>query len=360
MSLQSEQLAGNGLRKVTVGLGAGLAALGASATMTYGYMQARDYQEYRAQWIELQSLLAATEYEKCQIEAQNVVPSSRYFSGAQSVLQQCRFGLAQQQAARQDYSGAIASALLIPASDEKLHQQAQPLIQDWSNAVVKQGQTLFQAGQLEAAIAQLRALPAELPVAQGREATIQRWQADWTQSETALKTAQELLGRGQWLAAKTALGKVSGVEFWQRKAKPLMVKADAGIARVEQYQAEQQPYVSPAALAAAPSAVYTPPAWDDAPVSSGSWPSEPAAPSDYWEEPGAAPAPVQASSYVPPSVTTSPAAAAPSAPGFDQSVEGLYQSYKDQGQGTWDAWGQACADSGGRLVDQGPESACLP
>ncbi|NJR68237.1 MAG: hypothetical protein HC771_05855 [Synechococcales cyanobacterium CRU_2_2] len=108
MSLQSEQFAGNGLRKIGAGVGAGLATLGVSAALTYGYLQVRDYQESHRQWVKLQSLEKAGEYEGCLAQAQAIVPASRYFEGAQSLVQQCRLGRAQQQAEQQEYVAAIA------------------------------------------------------------------------------------------------------------------------------------------------------------------------------------------------------------------------------------------------------------
>ncbi|NJR68238.1 MAG: hypothetical protein HC771_05860 [Synechococcales cyanobacterium CRU_2_2] len=223
---------------------------------------------------------------------------------------------------------------------------------------MQQGKDLLEAGQLEAAIAKLKLLPAESPVDKERETTIKRWQADWTQSKNAIQNAEDFLERGQWLSAKQSLASVASIGFWQRKAKPLIAKADAGIALVEQYAAEQYQQPPAAALAAAPSAVYTPPAWDT-PAEYSSPPEE-----SWQPAPGAppAPAPPQSPSYAAEYSAPPPVAAAqpPSTASFDQAVEGLYQSYKNQGQGTWDAWGQACADSGGQVIDQGPESACLP
>ncbi|NJM56216.1 MAG: hypothetical protein HC857_00435 [Synechococcales cyanobacterium RU_4_20] len=247
MSLQSEQFAGNGLRKIGAGVGAGLATLGVSAALTYGYLQVRDYQESHRQWVKLQSLEKAGEYEGCLAQAQAIVPASRYFEGAQSLVQQCRLGRAQQQAEQQEYVAAIASALMIPKSSGDTYYQAQPFIQTWSDAVMQQGKDLLEAGQLEAAIAKLKLLPAESPVDKERETTIKRWQADWTQSKNAIQNRRRFLERGQWLSAKQSLASVASIGFWQRKAKPLIAKADAGIALVEQYAAEQyqQP---PAAL----------------------------------------------------------------------------------------------------------------
>ncbi|NJN29334.1 MAG: hypothetical protein HC824_01815 [Synechococcales cyanobacterium RM1_1_8] len=68
-----------------------------------------------------------------------------------------------------------------------------------------------------------------------------------------------------------------------------------------------------------------------------------------------APAPPAPTAFNPPISAPAPA---PSANNFDQRVEQLYRSYVDQGQGSWDAWNQACMASGGYVVDQGPDAGC--
>ncbi len=338
MSLQSEQFAGNGLRKLTFALGTGLATLGVSAALTYGYLELKEYREAQAQWSQAKTFAQANNFDGCLSQTQGIQPSSRYFSNAQLLMQQCRLGLAQVQAGDKDYVAAIESALLIPESMEETYSEAQPLIRDWSGAVAEQGEELLEAGKLSDAIATLRRLPG--PASSDVEATVNRWTADWNKSESAIETAESLLARGQWLAAKQSLDAVADMSYWTQKAEPLMARAEAGIAQVEQYELEQARSRS-AALAAAPRATYTPPAIVS-PTPAVSAPAAPAAP--RYSAPPAPP----------------PVAVAPPAIGFDQSVESLFQSYRSQGQGTWDAWTQACRDSGGQIVDQGPEAACLP
>lgn len=341
MSLQSEQFAGNGLRKITFALGTGLATLGVSAALTYGYLELQKYREVQSQWSKAQAFAQASDFDGCLSQTQVIQPQSRYFSKAQLLMQQCRLGQAQVQAKDENFVAAIESALLIPESAQETYSEAQSMIQDWSDVVTAQGQTLLEAGKLEDAIATLRRLPE--PVNADVETTVTRWSSDWEKSESAIQTADDLLARGQWLAAKQSLEEVSDVSYWAQKAKPLLARAEAGIAQVEQYEREQARVRS--ALAAAPRATYTPPAVVS-PAPAAAVAPAPAAPA--------------APRYSPPPAPPPPVAVAPPSLGFDQSVESLYQSYRSQGQGTWDAWTQACRDSGGQIVDQGPEAACLP
>ena len=335
MSIQSEQFAKNGLKKLLFVAGSGLFAFSAAAALTYGYFQGKSYRHERSQWVALQGLAAAENYESCRSQG-NALPSrSRFYSEAQTLVQQCSLGLARQHASDQELTEAITVALSITTPNGQLQNEAQGLVTQWSGQVVKQGEKLLQAGELDNAIAVLRELPPESPTASSIESTIQGWQKQWSQSEAAVKESTALLERGQWLSAKNQLEGVASITYWQQKKKPLLEKAEAGIAEVARYEAEQ---ARQRAIAAAPRYDYQPP------------PPSQAAPSYQ--------APVTA--YVPPAPAPAPAPAAPTISGFDRQVESLYNSYVAQGQNSWDAWIQACQASGGYIVDQGPQSGCAP
>ena len=331
MSIQSEQFAKNGLKKLLFVAGSGLFAFSAAAALTYGHLQGKSYRQERSQWVALQGLAAAENYESCRSQGNALPSQSRFYSEAQTLVQQCSLGLARQHASDQELTEAITVALSITTPDGQLQNEAQGLVTQWSGQVVKQGEKLLQAGQLDNAIAVLRELPSESPTASSIESTIQGWQRQWGQSEVAVQEATDLLAQGQWLAAKNKLDGVASITHWQQQKKPLLEKAEAGIAEVARYEAEQARLQ---AIAAAPRYNYQPPS------SSGRQPA-PAAPQT----------PVTA--YVPP-------AAAPRISSFDSQVESLYNSYVAKGQNSWDAWIQACQASGGYIVDQGPQSGCEP
>ena len=328
MSIQSEQFAKNGLKKLLFVAGSGLFAFSAAAALTYGYFQGKSYRQEHSQWIALQGLAASESYEACRSQG-NALPSrSRFYNEAQGLVQQCSMGLARRHANEQQLTDAIAVALSIKTPDGQLQNEAQALVTQWSGQIVKQGEQLLQAGDLDQAIAVLRELPAEAPTAGAIESTIQGWQKQWSQSEVAVQKTSELLEKGQWLAAKQQLEGVASITYWQQKKQPLLEQAEAGIAEVARYEAEQARLK---AIAAAPRYNY------QAPTTAA--PSAPAQP------------PVTA--YVPPR-------AQPSISSFDRQVESLYNSYVAQGQNSWDAWIQACQASGGYIVDQGPQSGCQP
>ncbi len=329
MSIQSEQFAKNGLKKLLFVAGSGLLAVSAAAALTYGYLQGKAYRQERSQWVALQGLAALEDYEACRSQGNALPSQSRFYSEAQTLVQQCSMGLARQQANDQELSQAITTALSITTPDGQLQNEAQALVTQWSGQIVKQGEQLLQGGDLDQAIAVLRELPPESPTMSSIEATIQGWQKQWSQSEAAIQGASNLLEKGQWLAAKGQLESVASIAHWQQKKKPLLERAEAGIAEVARYEAEQ---ARQKAIAAAPRYNYQPPRQG---------------------RPASAPAQPPVTAYVPP-------AAVPSLSSFDLQVESLYRSYVAQGQNSWDAWIQACQASGGYVIDQGPQSGCQP
>ncbi len=339
MSIQSEQFAKNGLKKLLFVTGSGLFAFSTAAALTFGYFQGRSYRQERSQWVALQGLAAAENYEGCRSQGNALPSQSRFYGDAQALVQQCSMDLARQHANDQALTEAIAVALSITTSDGQLLNEAQSLVTQWSGQVVKQGEQLLQAGNLDQAIAVLRELPPDSPTAGSVESTIQGWQKQWSQSEAAVNQTNDLLERGQWLAAKQELEGVASITYWQQQKEPLLERAEAGIAEVVRYEAEQARL---RAIAAAPRYNYQPPSQ-----------SQPAAPAP------AAPAQSPVTAYVPPAAAPV-APAAPRVSSFDREVENLYNSYVSQGQNSWDAWIQACQASGGYVVDQGPQSGCQP
>jgi len=326
MSIQSEQFAKNGLKKLLFITGSGLFAFSAAAALTYGYLQGKTYRQEQSQWVALQGLAAAENYESCRSQGNALPSKSRFYSEAQTLVQQCSVGLARQQAGDQDLTQAITTALSVNPSESELQDEVQTLVTEWSGKVVQQSEQLFQAGKLDQAVAALQTLPAGAPAADSIDSTVEDWKRQWSQSETAVQETTALLERGQWLAAKDKLNEVGSISYWQRQKQPLLEQAEAGIAEVARYEAEQ---ARQRAIAAAPRYNYQAPSL-----------SQPSA---------AASAPAYA-----------PAPAAPSISSFDRQVESLYNSYVAQGQNTWDALIQACQASGGYIVDQGPQAGCQP
>ncbi len=335
MSIQSEQFAKNGLKKLLFVVGSGAFAFSAAALLTYGHLQGKAYRQERSQWVALQDSASAEDYEGCRSQGDAFSSGSRFYGEAQALVQQCSMGLAREQAIDQNLTQAISTALAINTSDGALKEEAQALVTQWSGQVVKKGEQLLQAGELDQAIALLRELPAESPTSSSIESTVQGWQKQWSQSEAAIQESTELLDKGQWLAAKEKLDTIASITYWQKQKKPLLEQAEAGIAEVARYEAEQ---ARQRAIAAAPRYNYEAPRAAATPSYAGG---------------GASQAPVTA--YVPPAPSP-----APSVSSFDSRVENLYNSYVAQGQNSWDAWVQACQASGGYVVDQGPQAGCSP
>ncbi|NJN29333.1 MAG: hypothetical protein HC824_01810 [Synechococcales cyanobacterium RM1_1_8] len=113
---------------------------------------------------------------------------------------------------------------------QDLYGQAQGLVEQWSDQIQKESQTLFENGQLDQAIATLQSIPEKAPAAPSVKLTVEKWQKSWNEGEAALKSSQDLLARGQWLAAKNQLEKIAPTPYWNQKKKPLLQEAEAGIA----------------------------------------------------------------------------------------------------------------------------------
>lgn len=338
MSLQSGQVMKNGLRKALRVTAGSAVAIAVAGFLTYAYLQGKAYRQERAQWAEIQGFAAAEDFSTCRAKASALSSQSRYFSEAQRLAQRCGLGVAQQQAESSDLPAALETALGLAPTDEQLQAETQALIADWSQQILAQGQQLYEAGQLQAAIATLDQLPDNAPATQAAADTVQQWQTAWASSETALTEAEQLLSKGQWLAAKNKLSQITGSPYWQQRKRPLLAKAEAGIAEVARYEAEVRRQQEAAAAATAAAATRYDYDYEAAAPARRSTTTAPQA------------------AYIPPP----PAPAAPSINAFDQQVESLYNSYVAQGQNNWDAWVQACQASGGYIVDQGPQATCAP
>jgi hypothetical protein len=338
MSAQLGQLRPISWKLIVALGGASLAGLALIALAIAGYLRFEKNRQEAASWSQVKGLAQQQSFDDCIRRSATFGPESRFYGEAQGLMQQCRVGQAQRLASQGSKLGDALSLLALVPSQSKSYGQAQTLMLGWSKQIKTEADAQFKLGQLDRAIAILRQTPAQSPDAQTVETTIQSWQREWSKNATAIKTAESELGRGRWSAAKESLGQVTAIQYWQAKAKPLMAKAEAGIAEVERYEAELVRQADRRSAADGENA----PA-----LSSGGYAAPPAeSPRQY----GGVPA---APSY---SAPAAPAAA----PGFQGRVEEIYKDYSRQGQSDVDAWSQACEAAGGRVLDNGPEASCQP
>jgi hypothetical protein len=348
MSAQLGQLRPTSWKWIAALGGAGLAGLLLIALAIAGYMRLQQMRQEEASWAQVRLLAQQQSFDNCIRSSAAFGAESRFYGEAQALMQQCRVGQAQRLASQGSQLGDALSLLALVPSQSKSYGQARTLMQNWSKDLKVQAEAQFKAGQLDRAIAILRQTPAQSPEAQAVEPTIQGWQREWSKNATAIKTAESDLKRGRWLAAKQSLDNVTPIKYWQDKAKPLMQRAEAGIAEVARYeeaeaarQIEQQ---------RAARSYQAPP---EVPYSGGGSESG----GGYYAPP---PEPAANSGYVPAEPSyRAPAAPAP-APAFQGRVEEIYRDYSRQGQSDVDAWSQACESAGGQVVDNGPEVVCQP
>ena len=352
MSVQSSRFTLIHIKRYgTMGL-VGTAAIAAAMGLGYGLRHWQTYDQHRRDWLGVQGLEQLKSFSKCVETGSAITSESPFFASAKATTQRCQLGLAQQLAAQSKLPEALGITLSIP-EQSAVHVQATQLQKLWTAQVLAQANQDWQQGQLNQALAVLRSLPNTIGQAQKVEVQAQQWQREWASNEATLKAAEVSLGKGEWGKAKEMLARVSQVPYWQAKSKPLVNRAEAGIAEVLNYEREQ------AALAAARQAE----AEAAANRREETAPAAPPLPADPSYD---APAPVEpeSASYIPP-VYAEPsrgggAVAAPPAEGsgFNSRVQSIYEDYTNQGQGSWDAWIQACESAGGRVVDSGPEATC--
>jgi hypothetical protein len=339
MSAQLGQLRPTSWKLIAALGGASLAGLALIALAIAGYLRFEKNRQEDASWSQVKGLAQQQSFDDCIRRSATFGPESRFYGEAQGLMQQCRVGQAQRLASQGSKLGDALSLLALVPSQSKSYGQAQTLMLGWSKQIKTEADAQFKLGQLDRAIAILRQTPAQSPDAPTVETTIQSWQKEWSKNATAIKTAQSELARGRWSSAKESLGQVTAIQYWQDKAKPLMAKAEAGIAEVERYDAEL-------ARQAERRSAYV----ETAPAPSGGGGDYAAPPAESPRQYGGVPA---APSYDPP-------AAPAAAPGFQGRVEEIYKDYSRQGQSDVDAWSQACEAAGGRVLDNGPEASCQP
>lgn len=335
MSVQSSRFTFSSLRKpfrlIVVGLG-GLSMVGFAVGAGYGLRQWQGYRQQRAEWVQVQALEQSKQYGACFRQGAAIAEESRFYAVAQDLVQRCRLAEAQVLAQRQQLPEALTLLGQIPSSSDA-HEQAIAFQQQWAGQLARRAEQQWVQGELQQAIATLQSLPETVAKDINVPKKIEGWRQTWANQEQLVKSATTLVGKGQWLAAQQTLTKVEH-PYWKAKANPLKARAEQGIKEVLAYERAQ----AAARLAAVQAAARTPSAEPER------------APSTYVPESSAAYA---GSGYSAPALSAGGSE-------FQSRVEATSQDYIEQGQGSWDAWVQACESHGGRIIDRGPEAICQP
>ena len=88
----------------------------------------------------------------------------------------------------------------------------------------------YQEGDLENAIAIIKAVPESSPLGAEVQPTIKQWQADWKQNQTHIEAAQKGLDEKRWQDAINEAKKVKDNPYWLDQSKEIITQADEAIA----------------------------------------------------------------------------------------------------------------------------------
>ncbi|MBD2019130.1 chromosome segregation ATPase [Leptolyngbya sp. FACHB-36] len=130
-----------------------------------------------------------------------------------------RFECARLAANKQTISDLLeAIKLLEPLpADHELRTEADRLIEQWSQDVLRLAEEAFNAGKLNEAIAAARRIPNQVSAYKLVEERVQRWQSIWSKAEAIFKKAENEMRELNWRGAFVQAVQLLDVEntFWQ-------------------------------------------------------------------------------------------------------------------------------------------------
>jgi len=200
------------------------AVLGIAGVAGAGYL----LQQQRS-LTETQALQKKGNYRECVKQAQLIPQSSVLVSqAAQTVLGDCQFALAQQLAKQGKYQEAIATVNTIPATHPTA-QKRQPLLNQWSDQILKLATENYQAGKFNQAIAMLKGIPQGSSAYSKAQTALQKWNAEWNTNDKHLKAADKAIKEKKW---NVAIGEAKQLTtpYWQQKSTAIIQKANDAIA----------------------------------------------------------------------------------------------------------------------------------
>lgn len=130
-----------------------------------------------------------------------------------------RFECARLAASKQttkDYLEAIALIDSLPP-DHPMREEANRLVEEWSQDVLRLAEEDFNAGRLEAAIASARRIPSRVTAHKLIEERIKQWQSVWAEAEEIYKKSEEFLRQQNFQQAFTNAVRLLEVDnrYWR-------------------------------------------------------------------------------------------------------------------------------------------------
>jgi hypothetical protein len=130
-----------------------------------------------------------------------------------------RFFCAQEAASKRTADDLLRAIELVNAlpPDHPLRPRINGQIDRWSQDILRLGNSSFQEGRLEEAIAIARKIPQNVPAYETVQKQIEKWQSIWSDAEKTYRTAEDYLRQEEWAQAfrQATLLLDSGNTFWE-------------------------------------------------------------------------------------------------------------------------------------------------
>ncbi|MEG3840240.1 hypothetical protein [Microcoleus sp. herbarium14] len=130
-----------------------------------------------------------------------------------------RFFCAQEAASKRTADDLLLAIELVNAlpQDHPLRPRINGQIDRWSQDILRLGNSSFQEGRLEEAMAIARKVPKNVPAYPTVEKQIEKWQSIWSDAEKIYRTAEDRLRQEEWTLAfrQATLLLDSGNTFWE-------------------------------------------------------------------------------------------------------------------------------------------------
>ena len=140
-----------------------------------------------------------------------------------------------------DLRRAILFANRIPAEDS-LRSQADRLIQQWSQDILKQGDAAFQAGDLPKAIKLAEQIPLSVDAHLLASDRINQWNATWRKAEDLYSQTETEIDRRNWSIATSTARELLNIEntYWSRTKYRELMQALQAAKDLQATQNQQQ------------------------------------------------------------------------------------------------------------------------
>lgn len=172
--------------------------------------------------------LKATRTTECITSASKIPQTSHLYAQAQDILSECKLAQAKKLAQSGEFKAAIAQVSSL-AKNNPAYQEAQALINQWSQNILTAATSKYQSGNLDAAIALAQNIPNNSPIYLQAQTAIAQWRKDWAKNNLSVQAAKSALNQGKWQKAIAIAKLVPATPYWQEQIQPILQTARAKI-----------------------------------------------------------------------------------------------------------------------------------